>query len=169
MTSGYTLTSMLETFSFQPCVIEIINGGLQTTVQDYPGRPNKMSGVPIAGPMDNMSFQSRYTAELALKICYYLMRVHAYIKMIYLVANMLVGNERGVEAFEITLMGPTIIFHQAAVIALCGGDFEFTIDSKPAAMWTRLSVPKGSEVSIGQPRHSGYRAYLAILGGLPNM
>ena len=86
-----------------------------------------------------------------------------------LVANMIVGNEEGVEGFEITYSGPTIVFRQDAVIALCGAQFEFTINGDPARLWTRHVVAKGSEVRIGPHTAAGCRAYLAILGGLPNV
>ena len=81
----------------------------------------------------------------------------------------MVGNEVGVEGFEITYSGPTIIFRQDAVIALCGAEFEFSINGEPAKMWARHIVTKGSEVRVGPQTASGCRAYLAVLGGLPNV
>jgi urea carboxylase/allophanate hydrolase len=82
---------------------------------------------------------------------------------------MLVGNDPGVEGFEITYSGPTILFHHAAVIALCGAEFEFTINGANAQTWTRYSIQPGSEIVIGSHTSVGCRAYLAVLGGLPNM
>ncbi len=38
------------------CAVEIVQAGLQTTVQDYPGRVALWSvGVPPSGPMDDLS------------------------------------------------------------------------------------------------------------------
>lgn len=82
---------------------------------------------------------------------------------------MLVGNEENTEAFEITHAGPRLIIHGGAIIALCGADFEFTINGKEASMWTRHTVSAGSTVKIGQRTGVGCRAYLAVLGGLPTM
>lgn len=56
--SGATLTSTLDTFEFQPFAMEFKDGGLFTTVQDYPARPYRPSGVPVSGPMDTVSFRS---------------------------------------------------------------------------------------------------------------
>jgi allophanate hydrolase subunit 2 len=62
-----------------------------------------------------------------------------------------------------------MIFRQPAVIALCGAPFEFALDGKPASMWTRHVVAKGTEVTVGSRTSEGSRAYLAVLGGFPNM
>ncbi|KAK3314115.1 urea carboxylase [Apodospora peruviana] len=142
VSSGQTLTNTLDRFVFEPCVIDIRDGGLYTTVQDYPGRPNQRSGVPVSGPMDNISFR---------------------------IANMLVGNPTSTEGLEITFGGPTILFRQDAVIALCGAEFDFTISGEKATMWTRHMVKKGSEVKVGSNTSVGCRAYLAVLGGLPSI
>lgn len=86
-----------------------------------------------------------------------------------IVANMLVGNEEGIAGFEITYSGPTIVFHQPAVIALCGAPMEFHLNGDPVKMWRRHVISKGTEVRVGSSTSNGCRAYLAILGGLPNM
>lgn len=85
------------------------------------------------------------------------------------VANWLVGNDECVAGFEITYSGPTILFHQPAVIALCGAVMDFTINGVKASMWSRLTVQRGAEVAISSAKGTGCRAYLAILGGLPNV
>ncbi|KAK5174874.1 uncharacterized protein LTR77_000010 [Saxophila tyrrhenica] len=141
MSSGATLTNMLDKLTFEPFLVEFTDGGMYTTIQDFPGRTKARSGVPVSGPMDSFSLR---------------------------VANMLVGNAEGTAGFEITYSGPTMFFHQPAVIALCGASMDFKINGVDAAMWTRLSVPRLAEVAIGTLKDSGCRAYLAILGGLPN-
>jgi urea carboxylase len=140
--SGFTTTNMLATrFTYQPAAIEFVEPGAYTSVQDWPGRRNIPNGVPRSGPMDDFSFR---------------------------VANLLVGNDEGTAGFEITLFGPTIIFHSAATIALCGAEFEFKVNGQQAPTWTRFDVEAGSEVAIGEPK-AGARGYLAIKGGLPNV
>ncbi|OQU98351.1 Biotin carboxylase domain-containing protein [Cladophialophora immunda] len=91
--TGRTTTDLLDTrFEYKASAIEILEPGTATTVQDWPGRVGVPNGVPTAGPMDSLSFRA---------------------------ANILVGNEEGVEGLEITLLGPKIKFHAGAVIALC--------------------------------------------------
>ena len=84
-------------------------------------------------------------------------------------ANIIVGNREETEGFEITYAGPHIKFHGPAIIALCGAPFEFSINGEKAAMWARHVISAGSEVQIGPNAGSGCRAYLAVLGGLPNV
>lgn len=59
MRSGDTLTNMLDRFTFEPYLLEFKDGGTYTTVQDYPARKKAGNGVPVAGPMDDMSFRSK--------------------------------------------------------------------------------------------------------------
>ena len=82
---------------------------------------------------------------------------------------MLVGNEEKTEAFEITQSGPQLIIHGGAIISLCGADFEFTINGREAAMWTRHIVPARSTIAIGRGKGVGCRVYLAVFGGLPTV
>ncbi|KAK5939433.1 hypothetical protein PMZ80_008737 [Knufia obscura] len=140
--AGYTLTNMLSKFHYTPSAMEVKDGGLYTTIQDWPGRPNRRSGVPVSGPMDSLSFR---------------------------ISNLLVGNDQGTEGMEITYAGPQLVFHQPAVIALCGAEFDFSIGGQVAKMWTRHFVPAGAEVIVGSHTSRGCRAYLAILGGFPSV
>lgn len=53
---GDTTTKFLEDLAFNPSVIEVITPGLQTSVQDYPGRVGLWHvGVSPSGPMDSLS------------------------------------------------------------------------------------------------------------------
>ncbi|KAM3547513.1 hypothetical protein MY1884_009535, partial [Beauveria asiatica] len=54
------------------------------------------------------------------------------------VANILVGNEPGAELFEITLVGPELLFHEAAVVAVCGAEMPVTLQEQTQPMWSRL-------------------------------
>ena len=65
-------------------MIEVIKKGLETSVQDYPGRIGSLNqGFPASGPMDSWSFR---------------------------LANILVGNKVGEAALECQFMGPTLKF-----------------------------------------------------------
>lgn len=48
--------NLLPALLFDRTAVEIVQAGLQTTVQDYPGRVALWSvGVPPSGPMDDLS------------------------------------------------------------------------------------------------------------------
>ena len=141
--SGYTLTSFLNTtFDFEPQLMEFIQPGAYTTIQDLPGRESYGAGIPLGGPVDGLSFQ---------------------------LGNLIVGNERATAGLEISLKGPTIKFHTSATICLTGGEFKFKINGKKAPMFTSITIPSGSTIKIGDAIGNGARAYLTIKGGLPDV
>lgn len=141
--TGKTLTTFLTTdFEYQPNLIEFVKPGSYTTIQDYPGREDVGHGVPLSGPSDPLFFQ---------------------------LANIIVGNNRSTEGLEITLKGPTIRAHAALTICLAGGKFKFTVNGAAVPMFTAISVPAGSVISVGKAQGSCARAYLAIKGGLPGV
>ncbi len=56
--AGQVYTGFLRGFAYQPRTIEVLEGGTQTTVQDYPGRLGYWAvGVPPSGPMDSLAFR----------------------------------------------------------------------------------------------------------------
>lgn len=138
---GNTITKFLESFTYNPAAIDVISGGSYTLVQDYPGRPTVGHGFGHAGPMDPIAFQS---------------------------ANLLVGNDVGVEGLEITLTGPELLFLGDAVVALCGPEIPAQLDSVDIPLWTRIHIRAGQKLKIGK-LESHCRVYLAIHGGLLNV
>ena len=55
---GKVLTRTLNEFSYESSTIDVLSGGTQTTIQDFPGRVGYWDiGVPPSGPMDNWSFR----------------------------------------------------------------------------------------------------------------
>ncbi len=77
--------------------INVIRGGMLTTVQDL-GRPgHRSAGVPLGGPMDSFALR---------------------------VANLLVGNAEDTAVLECTLLGPELVFSADTLIALGGAEFE---------------------------------------------
>ena len=139
---GSTLTNFLTSFEFSPAAIDVMTGGAYTQVQDWPGRPTMGRGFPHAGPMDPLAFQ---------------------------IANLLVGNEGGMEGLEITLNGPDLLFLGPAVVAICGAPMEVNLDGKPIPMWSRVRVNGKQKLTIGKTTGGGCRSYLAIYGGLPSV
>lgn len=143
--AGQTLTSFLYSgiFSSSTEAVEVIQGGLNTTIQDL-GRPTIGFGVPIGGAADELSFK---------------------------LANLLVGNEMNKEVLEITLSGCELKFHCSSVVALTGAALLITLDGKEVDSYSRIPVSAGSILKIGSlsPDQSGFRAYLAIKNGFPKV
>jgi biotin-dependent carboxylase-like uncharacterized protein len=129
-------------------MIDVIDGGFQTTIQDG-GRPGYLArGIPPAGAQD-----------------YYALAL----------ANLLVGNELtppplspeppGHAGLEMLIKGPTLRFTNAAMIALTGADMGATLDGQPAPMFERIDAPAGSVLKLGLVK-KGARGYLAVAGGI---
>ena len=139
-TGGSMTTRALDAFVFAPRSIEVIGGGTQTTIQDYPGRIGYWNvGVPPSGPMDDLSFR---------------------------LVNRAVGNAPGTAALEITVSGPTLKFDAEAVICLGGADMSADIGGHAVPFWTPVSVRAGDVLRIGGVKAAGCRSYLAVRGGL---
>ena len=137
---GSVTTKYLSTLPYVPATIEVLEGGTQTTVQDYPGRIGYWDvGVPPSGPMDNLSFR---------------------------LANRLVGNPDTAAALELTVNGPTLRFNTAAIVSLTGAHMPATLDRKPVAFHRALRIRPGQTLRIGSVDGPGLRAYLAIRHGL---
>ena len=136
---GRQTTSMLARLEYRARAIEVIEPGVQTSVQDWPGRLGYWDvGVPPSGPMD----------ALALRL-----------------ANRLLGNDQGAAALECTAAGPVLKFHSDTVIAFAGAPMEATLDGKLLALWKTHAVKAGSVIKLGGVTGAGLRAYLAVAGG----
>jgi antagonist of KipI len=117
---------------------EVIQPGAFTTVQDLGRYGYQKYGVSISGAMDRFALR---------------------------VANLLVGNEEGEAAVEVTVIGPKLKASKDLRMGITGADLSPEIDGNPAPMWRTLSVGGGSVVSFGTPKN-GCRAYLAVAGGI---
>lgn len=119
-------------------MLEIIEPGFLTTVQDA-GRFGWLRfGVPPSGPLDAAAFDA---------------------------ANALVGNAANAAGLEITWIGPTLRVTRDALIAVCGADFELWVDRLPVPTWYSVVMRAGQVLRCGE-RRSGARAYLAVDGGI---
>ncbi len=137
---GGFATSFLNRVNYAPCAFEVLEPGLQTTVQDYPGRVGLWHvGVPPSGPMDSLAFR---------------------------LANRLVGNPEFAAGLECTLTGPWLRFHSDTTIALAGARMAATLDDQPVPLWEAVDVRAGSELHLGAAAGPGSRAYIAIRGGI---
>lgn len=118
--------------------MEIRNPGALTTVQDL-GRFGYMNkGFSVSGAVDAFSMR---------------------------LANVLVGNSQGEAVLEATIMGPTIRFCAASVIALTGADMRPKLNGADFPMNRAVCVHTGDTLVMGYAV-SGCRAYLAAAGGL---
>lgn len=132
-------TRFLESFTYAPSAIEVLEAGTYTSVQDYPGRLGYWHiGVPPSGPMDDYAFR---------------------------LANRIVGNPADAAGLETTLIGPTLKFHCDALIALTGAVSDARLDDTPIAMWTPVAVRAGQVLTLGRAT-TGCRSYLAVRNGL---
>jgi len=135
---GRQVTRFLADVHYRPATVEVIEPGVQTSVQDWPGRLGHWDvGVPPSGPMDAYAHR---------------------------MANRLVGNAPEAAALEITLAGPTLRFHADAVIAVTGAPAPVTLDGEPIALWRSHRVAAGSTLAIGRAS-AGARLALAVGGG----
>lgn len=114
--------------------IRILKGGMMTTVQDLGRNGYQSQGFSVAGAMDVRSLK---------------------------IANLLLDNPENEAVLEITLIGPTLEFTSATIIAITGGDFQPQINGKPAPMYTALYMNKGDILKFGSAR-SGSRGYIAF-------
>ncbi|BCD99755.1 urea carboxylase [Marinagarivorans cellulosilyticus] len=136
---GQVHTRYLNDFHFTPLRVDVLSGGTQTTLQDYPARQGYWDvGVPPSGPFDNYSFR---------------------------LANRALGNPADAAALEITLQGPSLVFSQATTIALAGAAIDAQLDNTPVAPYTPITVAAGQTLVLGRIKEAGARAYLAVAGG----
>jgi 5-oxoprolinase (ATP-hydrolysing) subunit C len=120
--------------------VEILEGGLQATVQDYPGRQGLLrKGFFPAGAMDHFALRA---------------------------GNLLVGNPESAAGIEVALGNLALRFHTDAVIAVCGAEADLTVDGEATPLWESRPVGTGSELRIGISSGPGFRLYVAISGGI---
>jgi urea carboxylase len=137
---GLMITRSLAELHYQPQALEVLEPGVQTTVQDHPGRTGYWAvGVPPSGPMD----------DLAMRL-----------------ANRLVGNALDAAALECTLTGPSLRCLHDTVIAVCGAAMAVSVDGVVLPLWQSHTVKAGSVLKMGAVQGAGARTYLALRGGL---
>ena len=118
---------------------DVLEPGMLTTVQDDGRWGLQNMGIPVSGAMDRQA--------LAL-------------------GNLLVGNEEGAAALEITLSGPRLVFTTDALVALTGADMGLQVDGRDIPAWTAVLVRTGSVVSMAGSTGAGCRAWLCVAGGI---
>jgi len=120
-------------------MVQVIKKGLETSVQDYPGRIGTLNlGFPPSGPMDSWSFR---------------------------LANVLVENEPGAAALECQFLGPTLKFNSDRIIAITGANMSPKLDGTPVPLWESLEVKKDQVLEMSFAT-VGARSYIAFSGGI---
>lgn len=87
-------------------------------------------------------------------------------------ANILAGNNPETESLEIVTLpgaGCKFIFHVSCVVAVTGKAIAVKINRERAPMWARLVVPAKGTLEIGGEPSNGFRVYLAVRGGFPEV
>lgn len=128
--------------------IEVIKKGFLSSIQDGGRLGYLHTGLAPAGPMDHLSLR---------------------------IASLLVGNSippplfcggpRGDAGLEFTLLGPTLKFHEQAVIALTGSEMPADLDGQPIPYYQSVAVKAGAILNVGTTL-TGARSYLAVAGGI---
>ena len=129
-------------------MLEVIDGGLRTTVQDMGRRGGQALGIPPSGAQDGFALQ---------------------------IANLLVGNppggpllirdDPGAAGLEMTLGRLKLRALQDHVLALTSADTGATVDGEAVPCWTSFVLRQGQTLACGLAQ-SGARAYLAVHGGI---
>jgi biotin-dependent carboxylase-like uncharacterized protein len=119
-------------------MLRILEGGLQTTVQDAGRFSWYHIGMPPSGAMDQFSFR---------------------------VGNRLVGNGDDAAALEITFAGPTIESTEDAVFTVTGADLPVKVNGRRVPRWVTHQLRAGDRVECGEVER-GVRAYLCVSGGI---
>ena len=120
-------------------MVKVIKKGLETSVQDYPGRIGTLNlGFPSSGPMDSWSFR---------------------------LANVLVENQPGTAALECQFIGPTLKFESNRTIAITGADMYPKLDGTPVPLWESIEVKKDQTLELSFAT-IGARSYIAFSGGI---
>ena len=129
-------------------MLEVLDGGLRTTVQDMGRCGGQALGIPPSGAQDGFALR---TANL-------------------LAGNppggpLVVGGEPGAAGLEMTLGRLRLRALEDHVLALAGADTGATIDGEAAPCWSSFVLRAGQTLACGLAL-SGARAYLAVHGGI---
>lgn len=119
-------------------MIEVLDGGLSSTVQDTGRYGQYHIGMPPSGAMDGFAHS---------------------------VANALVGNDADRATIEMTYQGCTLRFEEETTIALAGAEMAGELGGEPISTWESIAVDAGDELSL-EFATSGARTYLAVSGGI---
>ncbi len=120
--------------------ITILDGGVQTTVQDVLGRTGLWDvGVPPSGAFD----------ELTMAL-----------------VNAGVGNDLNAAGLECVLRGPRLRLDESRLVCVGGAATGATVDGRPLRAGAVARLAAGAELDVGPLDAAGMRGYVAVEGGL---
>jgi len=135
---GEIHTGLLKDFEPAENAIEVLDGGVQSTIQDWPGRIGHWDvGVPPCGPMDPFSFR---------------------------IGNKLLGNEDNTPGLELTLRGGSYCFRNNMWFCITGADMGAMLDEILVPTYKPIFAIRGQVLRFGEAKE-GMRAYLLVAGG----
>jgi urea carboxylase len=126
--------------ALRSAVMSVLLPGLQTTVQELPGRVGYWDvGVPPSGAWDDLSFA---------------------------LGNLAVGNDERAAGLECVMTGPTLAFSRRALVCLTGAISAARLDGRPVRAGVVLVVPAGGVLEVGPLAGPGMRGYVTVAGGI---
>ncbi len=119
-------------------VLEVIEPGIFTTIQDLGRKGYFASGIPPSGAMDRFALR---------------------------MGNLLVKNPIDEAGIEMTAIGMKARVLKETVIALTGAESSAKLNGDSLPLWQTVYLKEGDFLSIEKPR-KGWRGYLCIAGGM---
>jgi biotin-dependent carboxylase-like uncharacterized protein len=121
-------------------MLKVINGGIETLVEDWPGRLGYLGkGMAASGAFDNVALG---------------------------LGNILVGNFAGDAGLEITGGFFEAEIGGDTVIAVTGTDMQPTLNGEKMPMYEPVMVTAGDHIKFLHIGSLGFRAYMALAGGV---
>lgn len=119
-------------------LVEVVDPGALSTIQDL-GRPGHAHlGVPRSGALDQPSLR---------------------------LANRLVGNPESSAAVETTATGVTLRARRATTVAVTGARCEVRMGGRSVAWGAAVALTAGADLVVG-PAYDGLRSYVGLAGGV---
>lgn len=118
--------------------IDVINGGILTTIQDSGRYGYQELGITTSGAMDDYNYK---------------------------LSNILVGNKLDEAVLEMTYFGPTLKFNEELTIAITGSNMNPKINGKAVPMFETIKVKAGEILQFGKV-DEGIRSYIAFGGSI---
>ncbi len=118
--------------------VEVIAGGTLTTLQDLGRFGFAAQGFGSSGACDKHAMR---------------------------LANALLGNALATAVLECTLLGSTLRFSEASLVAVAGGMPTITLNDEPVSAYRPIPVQAGDVLHIGLIAN-GLRSYVAFSGGI---
>ena len=119
-------------------LIEIIDPGVLSTIQDLGRFGYQKYGVPVSGAMDQFAYR---------------------------IGNILVNNDQNSPSIETTVFGLKLKFLKDTVFSITGANLSPTINQKSVPMWQSIVANQNDTLELHSPL-DGCRSYISFEGGI---